>query len=346
MVSKIIELTTRKNFQKAIGFAMFLTVLPIFLGEALIASASYWPRVDAFVSTYMQLAPWILGICVVLWLPSVIKYIIAVKNGAPLFTPPSRPIYKPWPAHSHPVARKTAWGGLDPDNDVTRRRTRFKVCNKNLAKQSVIGKRIVSLVILFLTGAALIAFPFAAQAIVYEVPPPNIVAMQKVARELSLLFIIPGTLMVISGLFMLASKIPMATINKTDGMIRIRHSRFLGLLDIVIKPKVEELAISEVGGVQLISYRSKNKYGGGNRGGGSSITQFELNLVCSNGQRRLLIKQPRSVSFLGKISHQTLLNDAIALAKFLKIPVWDRCGYYQPDSPGILNPIDPVIQPL
>lgn len=339
------EIAAGSKFQKVVRTGMVLVIGLMFFVEPLTVLAEQWPILERALMGYLSILPLLIAFGVVLLLPGIFAYVKSVKNGAPIFSTPKSD-YRPWPAHSHPVARTTAWGGLYPDDDVTSRRTGLKLIGQFEARQTILLKRKLIVLIFLLVGVALVALPFVAKALVYEITPPHIEGLQKMAREMAPLFIIPGALIGIASLCMMWTKIPIVYFKLTDGTVHFRKSRFLGMFDRVLKSSEDTVPISDIAGLQLISYRSKGRYGHGDGDRGSRITQLEFNLVFKNGKRRLIAKQPETVSFPGKQSHKALLNDAVMLANFLQIPVWDRCGYYQPNSMALLQPVDPLIQSL
>lgn len=314
---------------------MMVTALVMLLSLAIVQAQFISSATEQWLTRFLAWCPWLFAAALGLQLPALIAYVQAVRNGAPLFTV-EKQVYQPWPAHSHPVARKTAWGAKDPDNDVAGRRTRLKIIDKHTARQSVAPVYKSVLVIWLLVGTTLALFPFLVQKLVFEVPPVEIVALRRLIDEIGFLLAIPGALIAFYAIVVAARKIPLARFDKSAEIAALKHSRFLGYLDWILKPSEEAIATSQIAGLQLISYRSKN-YRTDSSNNTRITTQYELNIVLSDGKRYLLAKQH---------THKSLQQDAIRLAKFLHVPVWDRCGYYQPDDPDIVDPHDPVLQPL
>jgi len=322
-----------------------MMIMSLVLVEPLMLLVAPWPGIENVLTEYINALPYLIVLGLALLIPAVVKYVIAVKNGAPLFSNPKFD-YQPWPTHSHPVAKNISWGGVDPENDIKSRQTKIILCGELQVKQTVLLRRKVMLFVVFIAGVVLTTFPFLAKTIVYEITPPRIEGLQKMAQEMTPLFVGPGAIILLSCLFIWMRKIPTALVDKVDGTLRLRQSRFMGLLDCVIKPDEDIVVTSKLVGFQLISYRSKHSYGGSKGRNGSRIEQYELNAVLSDRKRKLISKQPASVSMSGGKSNKALLSDALVLARFLDLPVWDRCGYYRPDSQELLQPADPLIQPL
>lgn len=285
--------------------------------------------------------PWVLLSGLLLHIPFLIERVARVKAGGAWFDASPRSNYQPWPAHSNPVARRTAWGGLDPDNDVMCRDTSIRVVGEKRAVQRASTSRLVRAMICLVIGLGIAAVPMVVDSLVYEVPPPEVVALKNFTSDLFFLFYAVALVLLVPWIVILLSQLPIAFFNKQNNSIKLGNRRFFGLLS---WPKrggddEEHLKLNELSGLQIISYRTKKSYGssGSSSGKGSRHLQYELNLVFSDGRRRLLAKQH---------VHKPLQKDALRLAHFLNIPVWDRSQYYNPDNPLIISPWDPLLQPL
>lgn len=253
-----------------------------------------------------------------------------------LMVPKNNFKYVPWPKHSHPVARQAQWGGLETSDDVLRRGTLLKVVDAQIAKQKIRPARFVAAALLLIIGMGFLAVPKIVASLVYEVPPAEIVTLREFTQNLRLgFYLIGGSFLIFlsTGLF---RKYRLAVFDKSRNTIRIGCYRCFGFLPVKSdKDKIQAaIPISHIAGLQIISYRSKNKYGGSEKRSGSRIEQFELNLVDSNSQRTTLLKLR---------DHNALLADAERLAGYLNVPIWDRSTYYDASAPAHPNPL---VQPL
>jgi len=301
------------------------------LGIFLAPVSAEFPRFHLVVMRIMSWAPWVLAAGCVLLIPAFLKFLNDVKNGAPIFRQTGKR-YEPWPAHSNPAARRAGWGGLDTENDVRGRQTRARITGESSAVQSIVVSRAVSTCLFLLTGIFLLAAYPVTQSLVYEVTPPHIEALKKMTYMTWPLLVFWGFLISVFGIYCTAVPVKLVEFDKANDQVRLKTQRFFGLLNILFRPTVETLPISEIAGLQLISYPSQSL-----RRNNLRLEQYELNLVFNDGIRRTVTKQSR---------HKTTIKDAMKLARFLQVPVWDRSGYYHSDNPEILHPSDPLLQPL
>ncbi len=320
------------KYTKAVTNAVFGVAILLFVLNFAIPFLVDLPAIQLWVLKGVKVAAFALAALVALYVFPLIQHIKNVRNGAPLFPrPPRKHRYQPWPAHSHPVARKAKWGPVEQDYEVHGKKTRLSIDSNDVARQKPSRMRIVFLVILLLTGLLLGLFPIVVGSLVYEVTPPNIEALQRLASEMRVLFYPVSLLILAFALFCFCSPTRLAVFDKS-GTSCITTSRCLGLLDKILKPEPVTFKATDVSGLQIAHHRSKSIKINDRR-----IDQYELIMVFSDSSRLLLAKGHRQ---------QAILNDAIELAKFLGVNVWDRSTHYQPDLPSIVSPMDPVIQPL
>lgn len=305
----------------------------MFLATFIVPFLEGFPDIQRIIFQFVGFIPWLAGIGFVLLIPAMIKHLVAVKNGAPLFTltTPSRR-HQPWPAHSDPRARRTSWGGLDTKNDIRGRHAKPKMLNDStMIFTSTWSRRFFTAFFLMAGLALLLTYPVT-HSLVYEVVPPHIEALQHITYMTWPLLVFWGCVVLIFGVFLLSSVIRVAKVDKQNDKLLLKQQRFFGLFDKFVKPDTDSLTISEVAGLQIISYRARNT-----RRNKRLLDQYELNLVLNDGKRKMLCKQS---------THKTIMQDALQLARFLNLPIWDRSGYYFADDPTILQPLDPLIQPL
>lgn len=320
------------KFPKAITTALCAVAIILFVSSFLMPFLVDLPDVQLWLLKGMKVAAGVLLVLILLHIFPLIQHIKNVKNGAPLFpVAQTKHRYRPWPAHSHPVARKTRWGPVEQEYEVYGKKTRLLVNSKNIASQKPKRLRVGFIVFLLVAGVSLLLFPIIAGSLVYEITPPEIEALQTFATEFRILFWLVSIVFIGAALLYFCSPVRLAVFDKS-GSSYITVSRFLGLLDRFLTPQRVTFKATDVAGLQIAYHRSKSL-----KQNDRYIDQYELIVVLSDGVRHLLTKGSRQ---------SAILVDAVDLAKFLGVNVWDRSTHYHPDLPSIVSPIDPVIQPL
>ena len=320
------------KFTKAVTTAVVGVVILLFGLNFAIPFLIDVPEIQLWVLKGIKVAAFTLAALIALYVFPLIQHIKNVKNGASLFpVPHQKQRYQPWPAHSHPVARKAKWGPVEQDYEVHGKKTRLAIKSEGVARQKPSRIRTLFLMFLLVTGVLLALFPIVVGSLVYEITPPEVEALQQLASEMRVLFFPVSLILLGFALFCFCSRTRLAVFDKS-GISSITSSRCLGLLDKVLKPEAITFDASDVSGLQIAHHRSKSIKVNDRR-----IDQYELILVFSDSTRHLLTKSHRQ---------QAILSDAIKLAKFLGVNVWDRSTHYQPDLPSIVSPVDAVIQPL
>lgn len=330
---KIIKKVTSKSFVVFVINAVIGLLFMMFIATFIVPFIEDFPAFQRIIFQFVSVAPWLLGLVFLLLIPAIVQHFIAVKNGAPLFvfsTPPRR--HQPWPAHTDAGARRTSWGGLDTKNDIRGRQTKVKELSDHAMVFTPLLSRKIRVFALVLTGLALLLTYPVTHLIVYEVVPPHVQSVRHLTYMTWPLLVFWGAIILVFGVWMFSTTISVAKIDKSKNDVSLHKQRFFGLLNKIVRPDTESLTISEVAGLQIISYRARNT-----RRNKRLLDQYELNLVLNDGTRKMLSKQS---------GHKTIQQDAIQLARFLKLPIWDRSGYYYPDDPAILHPVDPLIRPL
>ncbi len=328
-----IEKLQSSRFTKSINTAFIVVLIVLFILNFSLPFLVDLPAIQVWVLKGVKLVAVVLLVLAILHLFPLFKHINNVKNGAPLF-PVSQSIkrYRPWPAHSHPIARKAGWGPVEQKNEVYGKKTRLVIVSKMLLKQKPGILRIVMVVFMFLTGVSLGLFPIVTASLVYEITPPEIAALQRVASEMQMLFFSISIILLAAAMISFCSQIRLAAFDRSGGKCHITTSRCFGLLDRFLKPERIVFNAVDVAGLQIAHHVTKNLKRNKRR-----IDQYELIVVLSDTSRHMLTKGSR---------HKNILNDAIKLAKFMGVPVWDRSNNYQADLPSIVSPVDPVVQSL
>lgn len=333
MDHEFIEKITSKSFVNVVINAVIGLFFAMFIASFFLPFVEDFPAIQRIILQIIGVIPWLAGFGIVLLVPAIVKHLIAVKNGAPLFSlrSPSKR-YQPWPAHTDPRARRTAWGGLDPKNDIRGRLTKAKKLSESTLIFTTPWLRRIAACVFLTTGLALLLTYPVTHAFVYEVVPPHIEALRHTTYMTWPLLVFWGCVILIFGICLCSTAIRVAKIDKQNDKVLLYKQRFYGLFNKLFKPEIASLPISEVAGLQIISYRARNA-----RKNKRLLDQYELNLVLNDGKRKMLSKQS---------SHKTIQQDALQVARFLKLPIWDRSGYYSPDDLAILQPVDPLIRPL
>jgi len=332
MSKSILELTTSTRYLHVVKTGLGVVVLAIFIALMTVPMMELSTHLAQVITRVIQWGPWVFLVGILALLPAFYQYFLSVRNGAPIFSKPSSGKYYPWPAHSHPAARRAAWDALAAEADVHGRRTRIVVHNNVRAEQKVLLLRICFIAFLLIIACALLLAPLTTRLLVYEVTPPHIEAIRHHAYMAWPLLVFWGLIALVFTLSSASVRIRTAEFDKLQRVIKLSSSRFFGLLNKFVKPFEETVRGADVAGLQLISYRSKTL-----RRNKRLVTQYELNMVLHNGSRHHLTKHS---------GHASVQKDAIRLARFLNVPVWDRSGNYYPDARAIMQPPDPIIQSL
>lgn len=316
------------------GVALLMaTIVLMVLGELPLLLAPDTGQVRHVVSAIVAHTFFIAIPGLLLIVPSVIQRIMHLRESASrigwaaaIRAMNKTPVYKPWPQHSDPAARRVSWGGLYPKDDVTYRATCIKLKGNHQAVQCPLFSRIVVTSLMLLLSAAVLLFPAAIDSLVYEVPPAHIVALKKFTQDAAFLFYGAGLIIGLPSILNASRSCITATFDKATNQCVIYQGRWFSRF---LRRQTHSINTSQIRGIQIIGYRADQA-----RRNKRLIQQYEMNLVDSNSKR----------IHLGKHPHQTaMLKDAKRLASLLNIKVWDRSERY---SPSVLVEPDPIVQSL
>lgn len=207
--------------------------------------------------------------------------------------------------------------GLQPEKDVSSRRTGFFIDAPQRARQGVARGRRWFLLACLIIGLLITVAPLLAglvvQHLVYDASQ-TVWEIRRVASELWFLFAVPGLLLALCALVGMARKVPVAVFNLKDQKIRLGEKRFhsVPLVSGWQQQGNEVITLDEVEALQLIHYQARHL-----SHGEQPVDQFELNLVLHDGSRRLVAKQP---------GYASLVDDAKQMSLFLDVPFWDQSG--------------------
>lgn len=320
-------------FPKTITRALCVVVMFLFLAFIASLFLNNQPALQSWLLRASRYGFFVLIALAALHLIPLFAHLKNVKNGAPLIpkTLQNSP-NRAWPKHSHPVARAVSWEPVEKDHIVSGKKTRWVMKSSDLAMQKISRSSIVFICILLVMGVLLASIPVILGMLVYEVTPPNIVALKKLVADLAVNFYCLSGLFVIASIYLLLRPIRLVTINKSSDIAYIRVSRCFGALDKLLKPELVVFKPKAAAGLQLVRHVEAAHHDHD-----MSKEQFELIMVLSDGTRFLLSKSSR---------YSALLKEAIKLAKFLGVDVWDRSSLYRPELASIASPLDPVIKAL
>jgi len=329
----MIESIKSQQFRKSISTAFGAVLVFLFSANFALPFVHDQLEIQVWLLKFIKVGVVVLVFFGLLHVFPLLQHLKNVKNGASLFPSSAKNYrYQPWPAHSHPVARNAGWGPVAQDYEVYSKKTRIVLATEIKAIQKTTRLRIGFTMFGALLVAALALFPIVMNSIVYEITPPQVEALQKFAYMTWPLFAFWFLVALTTWLVSLMSRIPLAELDKKNNIGYLKFSRCFGLLDKFLEPDTTYFRVSDVAGLQLAHHRAKSLKRSKRR-----IDQYELILVLSDGKRHLLTKGSR---------HNSVLKDAIKIAKFIGVDVWDRSSYYRPDNPTIVSPIDPVIKSL
>lgn len=330
---------------RAVMLACFILVV---MAPLPLAMVEHNPQAQTMVLKGLTLLPYVILFCLVFhipWLVETLKSLrIRIREDGwyrALMVSNNKSGYIPWPRHSDPIARKTQWGGLEQGEDVMRRGTAINVINPEKIVLKLRKVWLIKAATQFIVGTAILVTPLVVSSLVYEVPPAEIIALKQTISSLHYGFYIVGVFFLIFFVAACWREERLAVLDKSSNTIDIGKYRLFGL----VRSKSEKpdtktpIALSDIRGLQIISYKSKHVYGGRSSNGSASRSgrrkeQYELNLVNSRSQRTTLLKLHK---------HDALFEDAEKLAVFLNVPIWDRSFYYDPVAPQHANPL---VQPL
>ncbi len=332
-MASILEILSSSQALKRYTTGLIAVAMFLFCAYFAIPFLVDLPDIQIRVLQAIKLAAGLMVILGALHIFPLIQHLKNVKAGiSPLFPRQKSESYQPWPAHSNPVANRAGWGPIETDYEVGSKKTRLHVDSKYDARQTASRTRIGFTFFYLLIGLALAAFPIVMNALVYEITPPEIESLQKLADQTWPLFALCSIAAFITTSVMFLSRMPLAEFDIARDTGSVRFTRCFGFLDKFLKPERQSFRVSEVAGFQLAYHRSKTF-----RRNNRRVCQYELILVLNDSSRHLLTKGSR---------HRAVLKDAITIAKFLGVHVWDRSGYYQPNDPEFMSQTDPVLQPL